>query len=100
MRTPSLPSDAASALEQACREVEGTVSRLAKIVLHASALADRMDAVAGTDAPLDQGQSESVRVLRQAAEAGRRAISQVGLAVSSGARAGSAMTAVGPQQRR
>jgi hypothetical protein len=99
MRTPSLPSDAASALEQACQDVEGTVSRLAKIVLHASALADRMDAVAGTGAPLDQGQSESVRVLRQAAEAGRRRSAGRARGLVRGP-CRSAMTAVGAQQRR
>jgi hypothetical protein len=100
MRTPFLPSDSVGALEQACQDVEGTVSRLAKLVLHASALADRMDAVELTDPPLDHGRSEHVRVLRQAAEAGRRAIAEAGLAASTGGRVGSAVPGVGSQRRR
>ena len=94
MRTPFLPSDADRALDQACRDVEGTVSRLAKIVLHASALAERLAAAAPADPPARHEQREHVRVLRRAAEAGRQAISQAGLAASSGA------PVVGAQARR
>ncbi len=84
MRAPFLPPDADGALDTACRDVEGEVSRLAKLVLHASALADRMEAPAMADPPGRPGHSDHVRVLRQAAEAGRRAISQAGHAARSG----------------
>lgn len=93
MTAPFLRHDADSALEQACREVEGTVSRLAKIVLHASALAERMDAAAGTELRASPRHSEHVRVLRQAAEAGRQAISRTAVELRSGR---PSMTTAGP----
>ena len=95
MRTPFLPNESDHALEVACRAVEGEVSRLAKLVLHASALADRMDAGAAGQ-PTSPRHSDSVRVLRQAAEAGRQAIARTGAAAWSSASA----PVIGAQPRR
>lgn len=63
------------ALDGACRDVEATIARVAKLVLHASALADRMDRV--TDPDTTPQRQQRVRVLRDAAEAGRRTMCQV-----------------------
>ena len=78
------PNRSSEALEGACRDVEATVSRVAKVVLHASALADRMDTAAATDPHTTRQRQERVRVLRGAAEAGRRTILQVQLAAGPG----------------
>lgn len=80
MRGPSLQQTAEDALEQACRAVETTVSRVAKVVLHASALADRFELTTPEEPLLALQCQERVRVLRSAAEAGRRTIWQVELA--------------------
>lgn len=95
MRAPSMPTDSDRALEAACRDVECEVSRLAKLVLHASALADRMDATAVVQ-PTSPNHGDHVRVLRQAAEAGREAICRTGAAAWSSASA----PVIGAQQRR
>ena len=80
MRGPSLQQTSARALEQACRDVEATVSRVAKVVLHASALADRLEMTAAGEPLLALQRQERIRVLRGAAEAGRRRIRRVELA--------------------
>jgi hypothetical protein len=86
MRGSILRQTSEEALERACRDVEATVSRVAKVVLHASALADRIDTTAPTEAHTALQRQERLRVLRGAAEAGRRTIWQVELAaVSAGA---------------
>jgi hypothetical protein len=76
MRGPHARRASERALDDVCRDVEATVCRIAKLVLHASALADRMDRTA--DVPADgRVAGERVRVLREAAEAGRRTLAQV-----------------------
>lgn len=85
MRGPHVRRASERALDEVCRDVEATVCRVAKLVLHASALADRMDRTAGV--PADGGAAaERVRVLREAAEAGRRTLAQVCVAGSTGVR--------------
>lgn len=71
-------------MEAACREVEATVSRVTRIVLHASALADRLDAGAAVTGPLGPVQAGHVRVLRDAADSGRRVVQQLALAADQG----------------
>ena len=79
MSPPLLHSGSDHALEQACRDAEVLVSRVAKLVLHASALAARMEAMpVAADLRAAHQRSERVRVLRDAAEAGRRSITRAG----------------------
>ena len=85
LSTRFLRRSSAAAREQACLEVEVSVSRLAKLVLHASALADRMEAIPASDLDSVRRRRERVRVLRGAAEAGERAIRDIGLAAAEGA---------------
>jgi hypothetical protein len=84
VRGPLLRRRPERALDAACREVEATVSRVTRIVLHASALADRLDAGAAVDGPLGPVQAGHVRVLREAAESGRRVVQQLALAADEG----------------
>ncbi len=67
------------ALDAACREVETTVSRVTRIVLHASALADRLDAAAALSGPPGPTAAGHVLVLRDAAERGRLVVEQLAL---------------------
>lgn len=88
MRGSPLRQTHEDALDRACRDVEQTVSRVARLVLHASALADRMDAMA-VDGPHAAAQRQArLRLLRDAAEAGRRTLGQVPLATAPGSRRG------------
>lgn len=66
--------------ERACREVEDSIRRIATLVLHASALAERMDALAATDVPSGPSRPDRVRALRAAAAAGEHAICRIALA--------------------
>lgn len=84
MSGSSLRPASEDALDRACRDVEETVSRVAKVVLHASALADRMDALAPAGASPAPQHQERLRLLRGAAEAGRRTLGQVPLAAAPG----------------
>ena len=79
MRGSSLHLTDARTLDDACRDVEDTVSRIAKVVLHASALADRIDTMAAAEPHSTPQRQERLRVLRGAAEAGRRTIERVQL---------------------
>lgn len=96
MRDSSARPRSDRALEHACQEVEATVSRVAKLVLHASALADRMETTAAADPHTAVQRRERVRLLRAAAEAGRRTISQVELVEPSGGAPVPAQTGSGP----
>jgi len=80
MPDPFLPPDRAVDGEQACRDVEDSIRRIAAIVLHASALAERMDAPAVTDVPSRRARPDRVRALRAAAAAGEHAIRRIALA--------------------
>ena len=71
------------AREQACREVELSVTRMAKLVLHASALADRTEAMSTADLETGRRRRERVLVLRRAAESGERAIRRIGMSAMS-----------------
>ena len=88
MRGSSTRRTHEDALDRACRDVEQTVSRVAKLVLHASALADRMDAMAAAGPQTAAQRQARLRLLRDAAEAGRRTLGQVPVATTPGDRRG------------
>ena len=78
---PSVPQRSSTyALDQACTDADAMVTRIARFVLHASALAERMDGMPVTDLRAAHLRAERVLALQVAAGAGRRAISRIGLA--------------------
>ena len=83
MRGPLLRRRTDPALDTACQVVETTVSRVAKLVLHASALADRMELAAAVTGPLSPEQARHLRVLRTTADTGRQVLLPIGLAAAS-----------------
>lgn len=77
MRSPVRHQQDELDLERSCREVEAAVSRVAKVVLLASALAEQVDARSAVDPAVAAQRPGRVRLLRDAAEAGRRTISEL-----------------------
>lgn len=75
--SPFLRNRSRLAREEAVRHLEVTVERLGSLVLNLTALADRIEDRAATDAEQAQQRQERIDLLRRTAHAGQDALAQL-----------------------